>query len=142
MAGWYAAVLMALAVLANPGLGWLADHRGFRSVGQACAMGRAGLAVLALFAQDPLWLLAAFALNGAAQAGSQLAIETGPMEFAPADRRPSYVAVCFGLVSLASAVGPLVGSVLVAQLGYASLFVAGAACSLAAVFMLRPRTSS
>jgi MFS family permease len=142
MAGWYSAALLAFAVFANPALGWLADRHGFGAVGQAFALSRAGFAVLALFANEPLWLLAGFALVGVAQAGSQLAIETGPMEFAPIDRRPSYVAVCFGLVSLSSAVAPLLGGVLVAQLGYGTLFVTGGLCSLAAVFVLRSRGMS
>jgi MFS family permease len=137
MAGWYTAVLLAAAVLANPALGWLADRRGFAVVGQASALGRAALALLALLANEPLWLLAAFAFVGLSQAGSQLAIETGPMEFAPVDRRPSYVAVCFGLVSLGGAVAPLIGGLLVAQLGYGALFVAGAVCSAVAVIVLR-----
>lgn len=136
MAGWYTAVLLAFAVLANPALGRLADEHGFGAVARSCAMARAALALLTLFTLEPIWLLASFALHGIAQAGSQLAIETGPMEFAPLDRRPSYVAVCFGIVSLASAVAPLIGSVLVAQFGYGALFAVGAACSIAAVIPL------
>jgi MFS family permease len=137
MAAWYTAVLLAFSVLANPALGWLADRHGFGAVGQAYSLARVGVAIVAVLAHDPLWLLASFALLGIGQAGSQLAIETGPMEFAPVDRRPSYVAVCFGLTSLASAIAPLIGSLLVAQLGYGALFGVGAACSIAAAIALR-----
>ena len=87
IAAWYTVTLLAASVLANSVLGWLADRHGFGAVGQASALAGAALAVLALFAGQPLWLLASFAFVGIGQAGSQLAIETGPMEFAPG--RPS-----------------------------------------------------
>jgi MFS family permease len=142
MAAWYTAALLAFSVLANPPLGWLADHYGFSSVGAVYSLARAGVAIVAVLAQDPIWILAAFAFLGIGQAGNQLAIETGPMEFAPIDRRPSYVAVCFGLTSLASAVAPLIGGVLVAQLGYSALWSVGAAASLVAALALRGVTRS
>jgi len=130
IAAWYTVMLLAASVLANSALGWLADRHGFSAVGQAAALAGAGLSILAMLANQPLWLLASFAFVGIGQAGSQLAVETGPMEFAPVDRRPSYVALCFGLVSLAGAVAPLVGGVLVSQLGYHALFAASALFSI------------
>jgi MFS family permease len=130
IAAWYTVMLLAASVLANSALGWLADRHGFSAVGQVSALAGAGLSILAMLANQPLWLLASFAFVGIGQAGSQLAIETGPMEFAPVDRRPSYVALCFGLVSLAGAVAPLVGGVIVSQLGYHALFAASALFSI------------
>jgi MFS family permease len=137
IAAWYTVMLLAASVFANSALGWLADRHGFSAVGQASALAGAGLSILALLANQPLWLLASFAFVGIGQAGSQLAIETGPIEFAPVDRRPSYVALCFGLVSLAGAVAPLLGGVLVSQLSYDALFIVSTVCSIGAAIALR-----
>lgn len=138
LAAWYTVALLAAQVFANVALGRLADRRGFVAVGKATALSSAGMAAFALVAPGPLWLIASFALIGIGQAGTMLAKLTGPMDFAPPDRRPTYIALCGALVSLAAAVGPLIGGPIVAWAGYEALFGVGAACSLAAVFALGP----
>ena len=141
LAAWYTVALLAAQVLANFGLGWLADRRGFAAVGQATALAGVGMAIVAVVAPGPLWLLASFALVGIGQAGTMLARLTGPLDFAPPDRRPSYVALSGALVSVAAAVAPLIGGPIVAWVGYEALFGASAACSLAAVVALGPLTT-
>ena len=138
LAAWYTAVVLLAQVAANPGLGWLADRHGFSAVGQAAALAGVGLSAIALAAPDPLWLVAAFGMLGVGQAGTMLARLTGPMEFAPPDRRPTYVALSSALVSLVAAAAPLIGGQIIVQLGYGWLFVASAGFSLAGAIVLRP----
>lgn len=142
LAAWYTVVLLAASVVANPPLGWLADRWGFAAVGQVTALAGIGIAAGAILTADPLWLVVPFALVGAGQSGAMLARMTGPIEFAPVDRRPTYVALSNGLVSLAAAVAPLIGSQILAWMGYEALFIVSAACSALAVWALRGRGSS
>ena len=136
LAAWYTAVVLVAQVAINPALGWLADRRGFGAVGRAAALAGVGLAGVALLAPDPLWLVAAFAMLGVSQAGTMLARVAGPIEFAPPDRRPTYVALSSALVSAVAAAAPLIGGQIVAQLGYAWLFAASGAFSLAGAIAL------
>jgi MFS family permease len=70
-----------------------------------------------------------------------LARLVGPLEFAPAERRPTYVALASGVSSLALASAPLAAGQVVATLGYGWLFVLCILFSLlsAAVLGLNPR---
>jgi len=138
LAAWYTAALLLGQTFGNLGLGRLGDRRGMAAVGRATGIGGAGIALVALAAPDPLWLLPAFVLLGAAQAGNMLARFSGPMEHAPADRRPTYVALAGALVGLSAAIAPLISGQAIASLGYTWMFVASAAVSLAALGMLGP----
>jgi MFS family permease len=137
LAGWYTSAMLLGQVGANLLLGRLADRRGFGTAALLSALSNAGLAGLALVVADPLWLLPAFVLLGAGQAGMMLARMAGPMEFGPEDRLPSYLAVSNALLSLVAAATPLLGAQVVALLGYQWLFVISLALSLAAAPLLR-----
>jgi hypothetical protein len=58
---------------------------------------------------------------------------TGPMEYAPAERRPSYIALAFGIVGPCAALAPLLGGQIVAALGYVWLFGISAAVAFVAL---------
>jgi MFS family permease len=122
LAGWYTASLLIGQVAANLAFGWLADRRGYSLVAQASAAASLALAALAVFVRDPHWLLISFFLLGAWQAGGMLARLAGPMDFAPAERRPTYVALASGVSSLALAAAPLAAGQVVSVLGYGWLF--------------------
>jgi MFS family permease len=92
-----------------------------------------GLCGVALLAPSAIWLLAAFALVGVVQSSSMLARLTGPMEYAPAERRPSYIALVFGIVGPCAALAPLLGGQIVAVLGYGWLFGISAAVAVLAL---------
>ena len=136
LAAWYTATLLVAQMTASLGLGWLADRHSFRAVGVAVALATAGQGLVALAAPDAVWLLLAFVLLGAVQSGGMLARMTGPVEYAPRERRPTYVALSGALVSCCTAVAPLVGGQVVAGLGYGWLFGLSAAVSLAALPVL------
>lgn len=139
LAAWYTATLLVAQTTASLGLGWLADHRSFRAVGVAVALATAGQALVAMVAPSALWLLLAFVLLGAIQSGSMLARMTGPMEYAPRERRPTYVALSGALVSCCTAAAPLIGGQVVALMGYGWLFGLSALASLAALPVLLGR---
>lgn len=141
VAGWYTAALLVAQVVGTVAFGWLADRRGYTAVARLAAVGTAatgGLTVLTGWGgQDALWLLGPFALLGLAFSGAMLARFTGSMEFAPADRRPTYVALAGAGWGLAASIAPLVGGWLIAQIGYEWLFAGSAAIALAGTLVLR-----
>lgn len=139
LAAWYTATLLVAQTTASLLLGWLADHRSFRAVGVAVALMTAGQAIVSLAAPSALWLLLAFVLLGAIQSGSMLARMTGPVEYAPRERRPTYVALSGAMVSCCTAAAPLIGGQVVAMLGYGWLFGLSAVASLLALPVLLGR---
>ncbi len=133
IAGWYTATLFIAQTVASLFLGWLGDRFGFLSIGKAVVLATVVLCGVALVAPDPVWLLVAFALLGVVQSGSMLARMTGSTEYGPPERRPSYVALAFGVVGPCAALAPLLGGQIVAILGYPWLFGISAAIALLAL---------
>jgi MFS family permease len=136
LAGWYTATLFVAQMGASMALGWLGDRHGFTAVGKAVAIVTVGLGLVALVAPDPYWLLLAFVGQGAVSSGSMLARLTGPIDFAPPERRPSYIALSAALVGPCGAVAPILGGQIVETLGYPALFGASAALAVLAVPLL------
>ncbi len=138
LVAWFTATLLVAQTTASLGFGWLADRHSFRTVGIVMAVVTAGQAVVALLAPTSTWMLVAFVLLGAAQAGGMLARMTGPVDYAPRERLPTYVALSGALVSCCTAIAPLLGGQIVAWLGYPWLFVLSAVVALLALPVLGP----
>jgi MFS family permease len=138
LAGWYTATLFIAQIGASMALGWLGDHRGFVAVGAAVVVATVAQGIVALFAPDSLWLLLAFVAQGVISTGAMLARLTGPMDYAPPERRPTYVALSAALVGPCGAVAPLLGGQIVDWLGYAWLFGLSAATAVLALPLLGP----
>jgi MFS family permease len=136
LAGWYTLVLIVGQTIANLFLGQLADHRGFRAVGLCSSFALVGLYGLTFSTSSPLGLLPAFVLLGVSQAGTMMARFAGSVDFAPPDRRPSYIALSNALVSISAGLAPLIGGQTVARFGYGWLFGVSLACSLVAAWMM------
>jgi MFS family permease len=141
LAAWYTATMLVAQTVASLGFGWLADRFSFRTVGIVSAVGTAAQGLLALLAPSALWLIPAFLLLGAVQSGSMLARMTGPIDYAPRERRPTYVGLSGALISGCTALAPLIGGQIVASLGYGWLFALGAVVSLLALPVLGPRAA-
>jgi hypothetical protein len=90
----------------------------------------------ALLAPSAIWLLASFVLLGVVQSANLLTRVTGPIEYAPIERRPSYVALAFGVVGPFAALAPLLGGQIVVLFGYGWLFGLSAAVALVSVLVL------
>jgi MFS family permease len=138
LAGWYTATLFVAQIGASILLGWVGDRLGFVAVGKATALATAAMGAVALFAPDPYWLLVAFVGQGIVGTGSMLARLTGPIDFAPVARRPSYVALSAALCGPCGALAPIVGGQIVELLGYSWMFGISAAVALLAVPLLGP----
>jgi MFS family permease len=138
LAAWYTAAMLVAQTVASLGFGWLADRFSFRTVGIVSAIGTAAQGVLALLAPSAIWLIPAFLLLGAVQSGSMLARMTGPIDYAPRERRPTYVGLSGALISACTAIAPLIGGAIAASLGYGWLFAIGALASVLALPMLGP----
>ncbi len=134
--GWYTAILFISSASASALLGWLGDRFGFTTVGRAMALAIVGVSAVALLATSAVWLLVAFALLGIIQSGSLIVRLTGPMEYGPPERRPSYVALAFGVIGPCAAIAPLLGGQIVSWLGYPWLFGISAALALLAMPVL------
>ena len=137
LAAFYTVTLLVGQVAANVFFGQLADRKGFATVGSVSGLAQVGLTAIALVAPNPLWLVASFTLLGAAQAGSMMSRLTGPLEFAPGGRGPTYTALAMSLSSLVAASAPLIGSQIVALAGYHWLFGTALACGLLGSGLLR-----
>jgi MFS family permease len=138
LVAWFTATLLVAQTAGSLGSGWLADRFNLRLVGISMALATAGQAAVALLAPDASWLLVAFVLLGAVQSGSMLARMAGPIDYAPRERLPTYVALSGALVSCCTAAAPLLGGQIVAALGYSWLFGLSAAVALVAVPLLGP----
>jgi MFS family permease len=136
MAGWYTACLFVAQTASSTLLGWLGDRYGSTWVGRAMGLSTIGACAVALLAPSAIWLVASFALLGVVQSANLLTRVTGPIEYAPVERRPSYVALAFGVVGPFAALAPLLGGQVVVMVGYGWLFGLSAAVALASVLVL------
>jgi MFS family permease len=135
---WFTAILLVAQTTASLGCGWLGDRYSMRIVGIAMAVATAGQAIVALLAPNSGWFLLAFVLLGTVQSGSMLARMTGPIDYAPREQLPTYVALSGALVSCCTAAAPLLGGQIVALFGYPWLFGLSAVAALLAIPILGP----
>ncbi len=138
-AGWYTAVLLTAQTAINLLWGHLADRRGHKVVliGGAVAIELAIPAALLLPNAASYALV--FALLGAAASANALSRFAIMLEFAPEDRRPTYV----GLASVAGApmalTGPLLGGWLADHAGFPAAFAVFWVAGLVALWILARR---
>lgn len=133
IAGWYTATLFVAQTVASLALGWVGDRFGFLTIGKTVALATVSMCAVALAAPNALWLLVGFGLLGIVQSGTMMARMTGSTEYGAPERRPSYVALAFGIVGPCAAVAPLLGGQIVALLGYPWLFATSAVVALLAL---------
>lgn len=136
LVGWFTAAYLVSQLIANPLLGWFADHRGYSSLATLSTSIWVAGSLAALFAPGAVWMIVPFVMLGAAHSGQMLARMAGAVHFAPVDRRPSYIALANGLAGLAGTAAPLAGGIIAGWLGYEWLFGLSALISLASSFVL------
>ena len=126
------------SILALPLIGIGIDRFGRRRffVAGAVAMSAAALGFLSVHAIGPA-LFALRVVQGVSFAASFTAATTMAAELAVAERRAQALGI-FGVSTLLThAIGPAIGEEIVERFGFPALFVVAAACSMAAVPMLR-----
>ena len=120
--GYISLAFLGADTLTNMGWGISGDRFGFRSTFiAALALWIASTAVL-VFAPSMTWVFVAFFGLGAAQSGQMMSSSTMVLEFGDRDDMPMRLALTQTAQGATSAIGPLVGGLVAASLGYNPLF--------------------
>ena len=132
----YTAGLLAAQTVFNLIWGWLADRNGHKLV-LTMGIGIMALdAIIALLIPSAMLFTVVFVLLGAGQSAYTLSRLAIVLEFAPSERRPTYV----GLASLALAplalIGPLLGGVLIDRVRFGPTFVGFAIAGVVSTLLL------
>ncbi|HEV2649828.1 MAG TPA: MFS transporter [Rhizomicrobium sp.] len=129
------AFLMADTVM-SIGWGYLADRYGFRSNFIIALVFWIGSTILLMAVSSPLWLFIAFFGLGAGNSGYMMSAQNIVFEFGHRDDMAMRLAFSNTAESLMSAIGPLVGGVIAATLGYHTVFWVAIVCEAIALVLL------
>jgi MFS family permease len=129
------AFLMADTVM-SIGWGYLADRYGFRSNFIIALVFWIGSTMLLMAVSSPLWLFIAFFGLGAGNSGYMMSAQNIVFEFGHRDDMAMRLAFSNTAEALMSAIGPLVGGVIAASLGYHTVFWVAIACEAIALVLL------
>jgi len=110
--------------------GFIADHRGFRLAFLTSIALWIASTLLLLFSQGLLFNILVFIGIGAATQGFQSTAINLTLEFGHRDDVPLRIAIANSSSEVAGAIGPLLGGLLAAYLGYEAVFI----CSVAFLF--------
>jgi MFS family permease len=134
-AGFTIAMLLGQAV-ANPLLGWLADHKGHKLSLEISLLVNLASLVLAALAPSPLWFYPVFFLRGVNAAGSFLSGVSIAMEFSSSEERPTIIGLANTVPGIAGALAPLLAGWMALGTGYPILFWVTTAVGLAGYGLL------
>jgi DHA1 family multidrug resistance protein-like MFS transporter len=119
-------------------LGKLSDRVGYRWILTVCAAAGALCYLPQSFVERPIWLIMLQGGAGLAMGGTLASISAALAKLAPEGREGIVYGVDASVVSVANAIGPMIGSVIAAYFGLRMPFVAAAAVfALAAVAAFR-----
>ncbi|MBV1932679.1 MAG: MFS transporter [Porticoccaceae bacterium] len=111
------------ATVSNLLWGWLADRRGFRLAFLVSIALWVSSTVLLIFSHDLLLSTLVFIGIGAATQGFQTSAINLTLEFGHRDDVPLRIAIANSSSEIAGALGPLLGGILAALLGYEAVFI-------------------
>jgi MFS family permease len=129
------AFLLADTVM-SIGWGYLADRYGFRSNFIIALVFWIGSTMLLMAVSSPLWLFMAFFGLGAGNSGYMMSAQNIVFEFGHRDDMAMRLAFSNTAESLMSAIGPLIGGVIAATLGYHTVFWVAIVCEAIALVLL------
>lgn len=130
-------VLMITQVVANPILGWLADHWGRKNVLEAGAIFTAASAILAWLAPTSSWFIVVFILAGVASTAYSTISLAMTLEFGKEQDRPTYIGMANTLIAPFTILAPLAGGWLADALGFQFTFIAAAIAGLVTAGVLQ-----
>ncbi len=133
--GFYTAELLIGQTAANLTLGLLADRFGNKLTLEIGAVAACLAFTLAWAAPSPAWYDAVFVLMGVANGAGVVSGLMIVLEFAPPDRRTTYLGLTNTVLGVASMTGPLLGALLVG-LSYQLLFAISAVANVIAFVTL------
>jgi MFS family permease len=135
--GLFTALMLAGQMTGQLVLGWAADRAGHRLVLVIAACVATLMNLVSLGAGSLAVFAAVFALNGFFNAAIQVSSVNVLFEFAPTPQQnPTYVGIERTLLAPFGFALPLVGGLLVEEIGYAFVFAASTAFSVASVAVL------
>ncbi len=133
--GWMTSTLLAVGILGNAVLGWIADRWNRKAILEF-GLAAAGLsALLAWWAPAPFWFYLVFALTAVANVTIWTIAISVSLEFGSEAERPAYVGMANTLIAPANILAPFLGGWLADTGGYPLTFLASAACALAGVLV-------
>jgi MFS family permease len=121
--GLLTSVLLITQVVANPVLGWLADHWNRRLVLELGAIAAAGSSLLAWLVPDGSLFFLVFILAGIANTVFWTVGMAYTLSFGDEEQRPTYVGMANTLIAPSAILAPLIGGVLADLFGYPVTFL-------------------
>jgi MFS family permease len=128
-------VLLITQVVANMGLGWLADHWSRKRVLEIGAVSIFFSAIIARYAPSVEWLYPAIILAGLANTAFWTVSMAYVLQFGKEHERPTYVGMANTLVAPATIIAPLLGGWLADVSDYPATFLLAAVAALGSVFI-------
>lgn len=131
----FTAVVLVSQMVSNLVFGYLGDRYGHKLILELSMVAQALSFALALLAPSATWFIMIFALLGMTKAGLMLSGMAIAMELGPVHSRPTYIGLSNTVTGIVSGIAPLLGGVVVAKAGYASLFSIASVVAFANVLM-------
>jgi MFS family permease len=124
-------ILLITQTVANPLLGWLADHWGRRNVLEIGAVAAALSAILAIIADDSVVFALVFILAGIANTIFWTIGMAFTLSYGTEEERPTYVGLANTLIAPTAIIAPLIGGALADSAGYPVTFTTATVASIA-----------
>ena len=136
-AGVMTGVLLISQTLANPLLGWIADHWGRRKVFIMGAVAASLSAFLAMILPDINFFFVVFILSAVANTTFWTIGMAYTLDFGTEEERPTYVGMANTLIAPSAILAPMLGGWIADAFGYQATFALAAICGLLTVFVLQ-----
>ncbi len=135
-AGIMTAILMITMVVANPILGWVADHWNHRRVFELGAMAAALSSLVVLFAKEPILFYLVMVLDGIAGTAFWTIGIAYSLEFGTDKNRPTYVGIVNTSGAPIAILAPILGGWLADQFSYSVTFIVSIVFAIITAFVL------
>lgn len=136
-AGRLTAALLVTQTVLNPVLGWWGDRSGHKHVLEFSVLCTVAAMGIAWWAPAAGWFYAVFALSGATLAGAMLGEWSIVLEFAPEEKRPTYIGLTNTFLGPFAGFGSLLAGWIVGGAGYPALFGVSLVLSMLGLGLLR-----
>lgn len=136
-AGLMTSILLLSQMIANPLMGWVADHWSRRRVFIAGAMATCSSALLACFLPDIQLFFLVFILASMGNVTFWTIGMAFTLDFGSESERPTYVGMSNTLIAPSAILAPLAGGWIADSYGYQATFITAAVCSALTILVLR-----
>ncbi len=124
-------------VIANPLLGWVADHLSRKMALQIGVASSFLGAILALIAPDSSYFYIIMALSALAGVAFWVITMALTLEYGPEQERPTYVGIANTLIFPATFGAPLIGGWLADSYGYSATFITSAVAAVITIIIVQ-----